>query len=197
MNIRRMIDEIIRDQYMLDTLWTGRQYTVKHPGHDDQSVHGNRQGSESYQHQARVTKLQIQNRVDSGDFYKSIDSFVDVRPDSVYRIVTREEYNDALQSGQLHPGQSADTGGTVNFSDKPIAAYGGSAYNEAGLIVEVPRDKITDADVYSNSNDLSVGSKNPVPLSSVSRAWGFQFGNSKGIQASETTDLIEKLSKDN
>ena len=134
----------------------------------------------------------IQSKVDAAVPVKKFSDSIDAKEDHVYRMVTKEDFDNALKTGELKPGRSFDNGGTVNFSKEPIPVYGGTAYGSAGLLVEVPESELKDARYYTGSKDLYAESPQAVPLSSVSRAWGFQFGDKRGVKIADVTDDITK-----
>ena len=139
----------------------------------------------------KSAKTEMQSRIDKASPIKKMSDVIDPKEGQVYRIVTGDDYDDALKSGKLNPGKAADTGGTVNFSKEPIPAYAGSAFASHGLIVEVSENKFKNPDVYPGSKDLYIGSKHNVPLSDISRAWAVQYSPFRVV---DVTDTIKGLS---
>ena len=136
-------------------------------------------------------KSLAQKRVDESEPVGRMSEVIQPREDYVYRIITMQDYDNALSSGELRPGRSADHGDTVNFSKEPIPIYGGAAYGSHGVVLEVPESAIDDYDYYHGSKDLYIASKKPVPMSDVSRAWAIQFGGKDGMKVVEITYLLK------
>lgn len=140
---------------------------------------------------SQLLKDKIQSEVDKSNPVKNINNFIGVRDGYVYRFITKQDYDNVLETNKLAPGRALDNGGTVNFSKEPIPVYGGSAFLEAGMLVEVPENKLGDVEFYQGSKDLYAAAHSNIPISSVSRAWGYQFGDPRGVQIIEITNLLK------
>ncbi|MFA5376356.1 MAG: anti-CBASS Acb1 family protein [Dehalococcoidia bacterium] len=136
-------------------------------------------------------KAEIQQQVDNAPVTKRFSDTVVPREDYVYRFVTKEDFDKALTTGELGPGRSADHGGTTNFSKEPIPIYGGAAKGSAGLLVEVHESALVDPKFYWGSKDLYAESHGSVPLSSASRAWGYQLMDGGGLKIVDVTDKLK------
>jgi hypothetical protein len=123
----------------------------------------------------------------------SIDEIIKPRAEHSYRFLTGDEYSHALSTGKLSPG--INSGGLLNFSAKPIAVYGASAWRTRGLLVEMSNDAIASrksASFYPTSTDSSAFLRHEsIPLSEASRVFGYQWDN--GIKAVDVTHLTNKI----
>jgi len=125
----------------------------------------------------------------------SIDDIIQPRDGHSYRFLTGSEYSDALSTGKLSPGPNS--GGLLNFSTKPIAVYGASAWRSPGLLVEMPDKAIASrksAEFYPTSTDSSAFLRGEsIPLSEASRVFGYQWDN--GIKAVDVTRLVRRQTR--
>ena len=114
------------------------------------------------------------------------------RPEHSYRFLTRNEFESALKTGMLSPGPNS--GGLLNFSNKPIAVYGAGAYRSPGMLVEMPNEAIAkkqSAQFYPNSSDSSAFTKGEsIPLSEASRVFAHQWDTAKAF---DMTALVRQL----